>query len=153
MISPQTSFGYLSQGGPSHDKHKSWKHPFLVVLVHYGLVACFLLKGHDYFHELRDIEYEQTVESRHAKKIGIFLIFYFLLLLCYRVLLNRSDKIQQIGCVYECTWLCNSSLFFGAIGLLTGRHLLVQAHMITVSIDQVLWYVDLAGYAIFRKCK
>lgn len=152
MISHHTSFGYISQGGPSHDKHKSWKHPFLVVLVHYGLVVFFLLKGHDYFHELRDIEYEQTVESRQ-KKIGAFLIFYFILLLCCRVLLNRSDKIQQIGCVYECTWLCNSSLFLGAIGLLTGRHVLVQAHMITVSIDQVLWYVDLAGYAIFRKCK
>jgi hypothetical protein len=38
----------------------------------------------------------------------------------------------------------------GAYGLYTNRKIIVMGHVIAVSIDQVLWYVDLLGWTLSR---
>jgi len=55
---------------------------------------------------------------------------------------------NQKAALYEATWLCNTTLFMAFLGFRTERILIVMAHAVAVSIDQVLWYVDLFGWAV-----
>eukprot|EP00554_Chaetoceros_debilis_P012213 CAMPEP_0194122470 /NCGR_PEP_ID=MMETSP0150-20130528/50837_1 /TAXON_ID=122233 /ORGANISM="Chaetoceros debilis, Strain MM31A-1" /LENGTH=177 /DNA_ID=CAMNT_0038815359 /DNA_START=396 /DNA_END=925 /DNA_ORIENTATION=- len=43
------------------------------------------------------------------------------------------------------------TLFMGGIGLWYGKELIIMAHLVAVSIDQVLWYVDLFGWLVSGK--
>jgi hypothetical protein len=48
--------------------------------------------------------------------------------------------------LYEYCWLCNVTLWMGALALYTHRPVLATAYCVTVGIDQLLWYVDILGY-------
>ncbi len=75
-----------------------------------------------------------------------FLLSYVLFILICRLAAKRGAL--RMAVFYEYTWLCNSTLLLGFIGLRTCRPLLVTGPAIAVSIDQVLWYVDLVGWSI-----
>jgi hypothetical protein len=77
--------------------------------------------------------------------ISWFLLSYVLCILICR--LAAKHGALRMAVFYEYTWLCNSTLLLGFIGLRTCRPLLVTGPAIAVSIDQVLWYVDLIGWS------
>jgi len=169
---------YLSQEGPTAPKHNTWKHPLIVCILHYTIATSLVLFAHDYyiqflryynlapsFFQKQDDalvlvlvlvlqEYSQssatTMNTRTSSKeqIANAVFRYFLFLVAYRVLSNQGNPTLQKGCIYEITWLCNMTLFIGSLGIWTGRDMLIMSHLITVSIDQVLWYVDLLGWAV-----
>ena len=47
---------------------------------------------------------------------------------------------------YEFTWLCNTALVVGSLGLYFDRPVIAGVFCITVGIDQWLWYIDLLGW-------
>lgn len=174
---PLDLFQFLSQQqgqgqGPNAHKHTTWKHPILVCLLHYTITTAILLPLHDYYIQFFnlntgigtgiDMNNTNTNDSTNTNMINIlhaqdksqqiasFTIQYFTLLITYRILQNKTSPLLQKACLYENTWLCNSTLYFGAIGLYTHRPLLVTSHLIAVSIDQILWYVDLTGFVLSR---
>lgn len=146
---------FLSQQGPKAHKHTTWKHPILVCILHYTITTAMLIPLHDYyiqsFHRQFIRDQQLPDQPRISRQIATFTFLYFVTLLSYRIIQNRQNHIIQKACIYENTWLCNSTLYFGTIGLYTQRPILVTAHLITVSIDQTLWYVDLAGFLIMKK--
>lgn len=167
-----TIFHYLSQQGPYDPKHKTWRHPITVCLVHYAISITMVLAFHDAFllappdsSSSTAAAREQSsssswwlfhhdtfssLDAKYSTNIANFVLGYFGILLSYRILQNRGNDIVQKACIYENTWLCNMTLLMGAIGLYTGREIMVMAHVITVSIDQVLWYLDVLGWILFR---
>jgi hypothetical protein len=152
-----TIFQYLSQQGPHAVKHKTWKHPVTVCLVHYAVSITLVLSFHDALVVVRPSSSKTTTTTTTVKGIqqtnlliANFVLGYFVILLSYRILQNRGNDIMQKACIYENTWLCNMTLLMGSIGLYTGREIMVMAHVITVSIDQVLWYLDLLGWLLLR---
>lgn len=166
LRAPIDLFHFLSQQGPNAHKHTTWKHPILVCLLHYTITTAILLPLHDYYIQLFHLgigsgiginntgmnNTNNIIHNIHAQdksqQIAAFTIQYFTLLITYRILQNKNNPLLQKACLYENTWLCNSTLYFAAIGLYTHRPLLVTSHLIAVSIDQILWYVDLTGFML-----
>jgi hypothetical protein len=148
----------MSQSGPRAEKHlSSWKHPVSIFIFHYFTISMFTMFAHDllllmFLKDDDDDDKRMHTLSEDTRKrqllIARFTLTYFSILITYRILINRGKKTEQIGILYDSTWLCNSTLYMAAIGLWTQREILVLSHVVTVSIDQVLWYVDLTGWAL-----
>ena len=145
---------FLSQNGPRDPKHSSsWLHPVSVFLLHYVTITILTIIVHDTFippttrETLSSLQQEQ--QSHQQRQIALVTFVYFCTLILYRIIIHRDNKIIQKGIVYESTWLCNSTLYMATIGLCSQRYILVLSHAVVVSIDQVLWYVDLIGW-VFR---
>ncbi len=143
---------FLSQSGPRDDKHSlSWVHPITTFILHYFVITISTIYVHDFIITKCTI----TTVNDHNKNnndeqysIAKFTFLYFCILLIYRILLNRKNEIVQKGIIYEGTWLCTSTLYMATVGLCTDRYIMVLSYVVTVSIDQVLWYVDLTGWVL-----
>ena len=147
---------FLSQSGPRAHKHSSsWLHPITAFFLHYFTITLFTILVHDNYFAVKIKEGEEeakhtiSIQEEHKQlQIARFTFIYFLILICYRFILNKDNKIVQKGALYESTWLCNSTLYMVTLGLYSQRYVLVLSHVVAVSIDQVLWYVDLTGWAL-----
>ena len=185
---------YLSQEGPASPKHATWKHPTLVLTLHYILSTSILVLVHDGYlawlgvsspphHSDTTIDIQSSSSRFRLQQpntqIANAIFLYFIFLITYRFLQNgnssnmisstttrtkhkpkpktktktktkRINKHQafQIACLYEYTFLCNTTLFHAYLCITTNRPLLATSHLITVSIDQVLWYIDLLGWSL-----
>lgn len=53
--------------------------------------------------------------------------------------------------IYEFLWACNQALLVGTFAMIVQNSHLLRASIVLVSIDQLLWYVDLVGFMIKRK--
>lgn len=53
--------------------------------------------------------------------------------------------------IYEFLWACNQALLLGALGMIFQDSNLLRVSIVVVSVDQLLWYLDLLGYLIKRK--
>ena len=80
-----------------------------------------------------------------APAIGLFLLAYLVIMISSRYLEN--------GCIsiYEFLWACNQSMLLAAIGCLTNDSTLIRIVLVVVSVDQLLWYIDLLGFIVKRK--
>lgn len=91
--------------------------------------------------------YEESPYHLHwtAPYIGIFLLAYLVAMI--------STRYYENGCpaIYEFLWACNESMLLAAIGCLTGDSFLIRTTLVVVSVDQLLWYVDIIGYLIKRR--
>lgn len=151
---------FLSQSGPRAHKHsQSWVHPITTFILHYFTITISTIYVHDFLITKRTTTTSTTTTTTtindHNKNnndeqysIAKFTFLYFCILLIYRILLSKDNKIVQRGILYEGTWLCNSTLYMATVGLCTDRYILVLSYVVTVSIDQVLWYVDLTGWVL-----
>ena len=79
-----------------------------------------------------------------AAAAAFFLGTYTFILLLVRLLATGSMAL------YEFLWACNISMILATIGIGTCRPILVGAAAVSVSVDQVLWYVDLLGFVLTR---
>ena len=149
---------FIRQGGPIDKKYQTWKHSISVFILHYIISTILLFQFYDviYLPFIRDklhfdhILIGQNQISDRKKNVSGFLMIYFLSLCLYRHFLNTTKPIEQKALMYEHTWLCNQTLIISAICLRTDRDLLAMAYLITVSIDQIMWYVDIIGFILFR---
>ena len=76
---------------------------------------------------------------------GYLMLVYLIFMICSRFIENGSVAI------YEFLWACNQALLVGAFAMISQDSHLLRASIVLVSIDQLLWYVDLVGYAIKKK--
>ena len=146
---------FLTQGGPRAHKHSlTWVHPISTFIVHYLTITVLTICAHDIITQGSYMgPSSHYLQEDKQTKIAVFTFIYFCSLISYRLILHRDNKIIQKGIVYEGTWLCNSTLYMATVGLCSDRHILVLSYVVTVSIDQVLWYVDLTGWVLsgFKK--
>ncbi|KAL9178617.1 hypothetical protein ACHAXT_001955 [Thalassiosira profunda] len=132
-------------------------HPSLAFLVHYSLAIPCIFYVHDaFFAHPDDSAQDEAADVRQAF-ISKFLFAYTLILFCTRYFTSfRAGRLRHHSVAYELCWLCNSTLVMGCITfsghhswwLFRRRPLVATACCVSVSIDQVLWYVDLLGWIL-----
>mmetsp|Transcript_19080 Transcript_19080/g.24888 ORF Transcript_19080/g.24888 Transcript_19080/m.24888 type:complete len:296 (-) Transcript_19080:60-947(-) len=82
-----------------------------------------------------------NASSFWASLLGFYLIF---------MLTIRSFSMDVIRLMYEMLWACNVAMLIAIYGFMTNRPRLVSAATMSVSIDQVMWYVDVVGFILSR---
>jgi hypothetical protein len=161
-------------GLPSCPKTSFPIHPLLSFIVHYSIVIPTIFLAHDFFFIPKVSSLSATDETHLAQQeettqrqthISRFIFIYTLILFTTRCASSFSaGRLRQHAVMYELTWLCNSTLVIGFMTygafdydgtstnwLFRRRPLVATACCIGVSIDQVLWYVDLVGYVVCGK--
>ena len=53
--------------------------------------------------------------------------------------------------MYQFIWACNQCLLIGGFAMITRNSNLLRTTVIVISLDQILWFIDIGGYLIFRK--
>ena len=153
---------WLHQAGPYSPKHlEGWAHPVIAFLLHYAIVLPSVIIMHDIMveglNELSSISFSRCPagsssystnpfmsESDVSNGFAIYILFTFV----YRLTLRTtSGSLHKRAVIYEFTWLCNSTMIFISIGLRTCRPILALSFCVSVSVDQLLWWVDLIGWA------
>lgn len=145
--------------------------PFLAFVTHYFLSIASIFAVHDFFFYDNSIDLESQDTTRRQDRVAGFTFVYVSILFTTRYLSSFfAGLIRQHAVLYELTWMCNSTLImgficFGGLGNISHyvdtnskhqftewicrrRPLVVTACCVGVSIDQVLWYVDLFGRVI-----
>lgn len=140
---------WLAQEGPFAAKHHSWAHPLCVVAVHYSVLILVVFGIHDWLVISSSlITWSESEPCQTLRwNIGCFLACYNLWFLPWR-LCFCNPIVPRVGIVYEFTWLCNGTLILGCLASFTNRPVISTACCVTVGIDQLLWYVDLVGFAV-----
>jgi hypothetical protein len=156
---------WLSRAEATALKHQEgWHHPLAACILHYMIVLVSTTLVHDHvvipLLSTGDEDYlggtTTTATESHDTKapsfvsrdhIAICLVLYVVVsqmgrISCYPTALTRR------AALYEFTWMCNTTLVLGAWALYTNRPLMASAPCVAVSIDQVLWYADLFGWAL-----
>lgn len=69
------------------------------------------------------------------------------------MLLMMATRVKQNGAIslYEMVWACNQAIIMMICGILKKSPIIIGASMVMISIDQCLWYLDIIGFALFRK--
>jgi hypothetical protein len=53
--------------------------------------------------------------------------------------------------IYEFLWACNQALLVGVFAMIFEDSHLLRATIVVVSVDQLLWYIDILGYIFTKK--
>lgn len=162
---------WLQRSASNHPKHSSWLHPAVVCLLHYSIVASVSIAAHDWLlylyvvfndEELLRCNVDSLLQERRTR-VATCLFCYSAWLLLWRLFVRKEPgRVSGTGVtrtatatpprpphtiLYEYCWLCNVTLVVAAVALRTNRPALAAAYTVTVGIDQIMWYVDLLGYA------
>ena len=154
-------------------------HPTLAFITHYTIAIPSIFLLHDAFFDIdvNDSNWNRPDIRQRQDKIAQFTFVYVMILFGARYLSSYiAGSLRKHAVLYELTWMCNSTLVmgficFGGLGnvlqnidadimlmkhpflawLCQRRPLVVTACCVGVSIDQVLWYVDLSGRILTGK--
>lgn len=143
---------WLQKADPKASKHRGKYHPIAAFLVHYGVVSLVTISLHDWVVVQFSSEEDMTEPCKNKvanrqHSVGLCLGVYFMLYFSCRLALRWYDPDYYIE-FYKQTFLCSVTIFHAALGFYANRPILAQSFCIAVGIDQILWYVDLAGYLI-----
>lgn len=146
---------WLSHERPHAAKHRGWKHPLATCVVHYLIVSIVTFGAHDFlvsriYQDDMASCYPDTSSHLRERRLVVttFLCFYATWLLLWRLFILEQHR-QAV--LYEYCFLCNVTLVLSAAALASNRPLIAGAYCVTVGIDQLLWYVDLTGFACTNK--
>lgn len=128
---------------PNSPKHTRWAHPLTVCFIHYSVVIPATIWVNDV---VFDDNRQQEIKSKTWLAHGVLTYCFIMFFLRIHPQTNPGSPTLLKAAVYEFTWLCNSCLILGPIGIITKRPLLIMGPAIAVSIDQILWYVDWIGW-------
>lgn len=161
--------GSPRRASPAHHKRKSNflfppLHPTLALIVHYAIAIPSTFLVHDaFFSDSGDAHSKEEDELLLLRQIAIskMLLVYTLGVFTTRYLSScHAGRLRHHSVLYEMTWLCNTTLVMGCLSfagggpahggswLLRRRPLVATAYCVAVSVDQLLWYVDLVGWAV-----
>ena len=146
-------------------------HPLLASIVHYFIAISTIYAVHDVFFvamQSRDETPSTTLEhdtdalsAQRQARISQFLFIYTVILFTTRYLSSyHAGRLRHYSVLYEFTWLCNSTLVMSCISygawnndlwLFRRRPLIATSCSVAVSIDQILWYVDIIVYGMTGK--
>lgn len=141
---------YLSEDGADAPKHHGWTHPLVVCFLYYAIVIPTIVWMHDTLVDAYGVAVESAVCRPTQRSIVRWLQLYPIWLLLWRIYTLPQQQFANTM-FYEYCWLCTLSLHGGWIGLVLQRPILGAAFCIAIGIDQLLWYVDICYYLIFRK--
>ncbi|KNC53489.1 uncharacterized protein AMSG_01203 [Thecamonas trahens ATCC 50062] len=131
-------------------KHIGWAHPLVACVVYYLAVVpaswwASVWLGGTASGGRGDSGGDQGVtgyELGYWPGVCKGLVAYLAVLLGSRLVTKGSVVL------YEFMWGCNVALVLGALAGATGNALLLAGAVVSVAVDQVMWYVDIAAYVI-----
>lgn len=151
-------------------------HPFLAFITHYCVAIPSLFMVHDaFFHDKLNNSHQADLLERQDRISCLTLVYVFILFGARYLSSLLAGRLRHHAVLYELTWMCNSTLVIGFISfgglrtvlmyfnkkllienrvlkwLCARRPLAATASCVGVSIDQVLWYLDLVGRAVSGK--
>lgn len=151
-------------------------HPFLAFITHYCVAIPSVFVVHDAFFHDESNNADQSNLHELQDRIACFILVYVFILFGARYLSSLlTGRLRHHAVLYELTWMCNSTLVLGFFSfggleailryfrknvlientflrwLCKRRPLAATASCVGVSIDQVLWYLDLSVWAITGK--
>ena len=152
----QQLISWLTQH-PGSTKHQGWLHPLTTFILHYIITICTSILLHDNILlpllSNDDNNNNNTLFPNSPTSLQIhtsdFILIYTALIFILRLLFEKP--IIRRTLLYEYTWMCNTTLILSSIGLRTCRPIIATSSCISVSIDQVMWYIDIPSYVFFRK--
>jgi hypothetical protein len=138
---------WLAQEGAHAAKHHGWSHPIAVVICHYTALIIVAFGAHDW---MMTFETSPLLDptpdcTSFRQNVALFLACYSIWFLPWRIKFCHP-QIPRNSVLYEFTWLCTGTLVLGSLALASDRPVIAAACCVTVGIDQLMWYVDLAGY-------
>ncbi|KAL4105857.1 hypothetical protein PRIC1_003913 [Phytophthora ramorum] len=110
-----------------------------VLVVGYAVVSWLALQMDDYFAA------EDQDDSMNFPKMGAFVALYTVMLTLSRFYEHGTYVL------YEMLWACNVSLVLVVMALYFSKPFLVGVAMVTVSGDQLLWYIDSLSFILNGK--
>lgn len=132
---------YLFTSGAKDPKHKTLTHSvvsYTIMMVFLTLIMICLSTS------------SPTLPTSKQLILFFLLIGYTAILFISRFLAERNIYLDQIT-VYDMFWQCNVSLVLASIGALLGKKDIVSAAVVSVSLDQTLWWVDIFTYILTKK--
>lgn len=137
-------------------------HPFLAFIVHYSIAISTIYAVHDaFFFDMHSRDETSNTPTQRQVRISQFLFIYTAILFIARYISSyHAGRLRHHSVLYELTWLCNSTLVmscisYGAWGIdhwiFRRRPLIATSCSVAVSIDQILWYVDLIVWSVTGK--
>eukprot|EP01015_Nassula_variabilis_P027832 TRINITY_DN5750_c0_g1_i4.p1 TRINITY_DN5750_c0_g1~~TRINITY_DN5750_c0_g1_i4.p1 ORF type:complete len:236 (-),score=17.78 TRINITY_DN5750_c0_g1_i4:67-774(-) len=87
----------------------------------------------------------KNLPEKYRTKVPTALLAYMIALLVTRLKLSGPEAL------YDLIWACNVGLIVAIYGMYTNNSVLVGSSMVLISIDQVLWYIDILGYLFTKK--
>ncbi len=124
----------------SHAKYSTNKHAIYVTTT--GTLAFLLityLASHLIF----------TSECQLMRPSSVFFGYLLLVYLVFMIVSRYSENGSVA--IYQFLWACNQALLVGAFAMILQDSHLLRATIVLVSVDQLLWYVDIVGYLIKKK--
>ena len=132
---------------PGSRKHTAgWLHPVFAFFL--GMLCSPVLGfyGSDYLDATNVVRKELRVGEQYTNvMLGYFIIGYHTVLIIVRVFT------MGFPLLYEQLWACNLAMPLAAVGIVTGRPIMVGAACLAVAIDQILWYVDVFSRICFGR--
>lgn len=156
---------WLTQDVDSKKHSTSFSHPIVAWLLHFVISSLAIVIFHDSV-ILRHLQDDEMIlpsigtlalcrayphlQTTKSVRVAGFCLAYSVALLVIRLASNKPG-IHRYSVLYELTWLCNGALLLGgSFGLMTCRPNIATGFAVAVSVDQILWYVDVLGYAYNR---
>lgn len=140
---------WLSQEGPGAKKHRGWRHPVVVFMVHYSIVGFTTIAIHDRVINPQGVTYPNEAlattcnSSPHLgsrqRNVAFFLALYYVVYFAIRLFLARRTRGLVFCEFYRQTFLCSVTIANAAFCFATGRPTIAQAFCLAVGIDQLLW--------------
>jgi len=133
---------FADQSQPRFFSQGSLIHAVVATFAAFFVITGICLCAHDAIVK-NQISEEKAHRCQPYYGVASFLWFYVASLLVIRL-----PSLGAVRLAYEMLWMCNVSMVLAAIGLQTNRPLLVSAAACAVSIDQVMWWVDVGGWLL-----
>eukprot|EP00929_Paragymnodinium_shiwhaense_P001853 TRINITY_DN102062_c0_g1_i1.p1 TRINITY_DN102062_c0_g1~~TRINITY_DN102062_c0_g1_i1.p1 ORF type:complete len:313 (-),score=31.93 TRINITY_DN102062_c0_g1_i1:261-1136(-) len=133
---------FLARGSSSDEKHRTLQHPVICCVI---LYLCMAATGLSADHYLCG---KLIGEFPAAPYAILALLWHFSFIVVLRC---RGETASVSQDVYHLMFSCNFSMPLAALAIYLQKPVLLCAQGILVAIDQVLWYVDILGYALTGK--
>lgn len=135
---------WIFKEDPKHPKHSQLMHPLFAAVSASLLTVITSNLFSDMFEY--GFGYKQPPMPAWARTcVAPFMTLYFFVMVISRY------KYQGAITLYEQQWACNQAMILVVCGFMRDKSIMVGAGMIMVSIDQILWYIDVIGYVFIRK--
>jgi len=132
---------YLFTSGAKDPKHKTLTHSVVSYTITMSLLTLILISL---------TTSSPAIQTSKQLILSFLLLGYTAILFISRFIAERNIYLGQLT-VYDMFWQCNVSLVLASLGALLGKNEIVTAAVVSVSLDQTLWWVDIFTYVVTKK--
>lgn len=143
MEALKKGYYWVMHGESDDPKHRGWMHPLvagsLTVIISVAILYAISLD----INKRYNLVWEISDFARYSA--GSFLFAYYIFLIVGRATFMSSTAL------YDMCWTCNITMLTASLGFFWKNPVIMAASFSTIWVDQMLWYIDVIGFILFRK--